>query len=52
MSIAFKEAKETHYWLRLIEDTNLLSNDLTWYLQEAREIKNILGKTVKTSKQR
>jgi four helix bundle protein len=52
MSIAFKEAKETHYWLRLIKDTSLLSNDLTWCLQEAKEIKNILGKTVKTSRQK
>lgn len=53
MSIAAKEARETHYWLRLIRDAGLLSADqLNPLIQEALEIKMILSKTVKTSKER
>lgn len=53
MSIAAKEARETHYWLRLIRDAGLLSaNQLNPLIQEALEIKMILSKTVKTSKER
>ena len=28
MSIALKEARETHYWLRLIRDSNMLNLDV------------------------
>jgi four helix bundle protein len=53
MSIAAKEARETHYWLRLIRDAGLLSVlQLDPLIQEALEIKMILSKTVKTSKER
>lgn len=53
MSIAAKEARETHYWLRLIRDAGLLSaSQLDPLIQEALEIKIILAKTVKTSKER
>ncbi|MCX7840522.1 MAG: hypothetical protein N2559_13880, partial [Anaerolineae bacterium] len=41
------------YWLRLIRDAGLLSaNQLNPLIQEALEIKMILSKTVKTSKER
>lgn len=51
MSIALKEARETHYWLRLIKDAELIAkNRIEPLIQEALEIKLILGKTVMTSK--
>jgi len=42
--IALKEAKEAHYWLRIV-DAALLSNDaeVKALLQEARELSLILG---------
>ncbi len=51
MSIALKEARETHYWLRLIRDAELVAaNRIDALIQEALEIKLILAKTVMTSK--
>lgn len=52
MSIALKEARETHYWLRLIRDAGLIpAKRIDALIQESLEIKMILSKTVKTSKQ-
>ena len=51
MSIAAKEARETHYWLRLIRDSGLVKAEFS-LIQEALEIKKILSKTVKTAKER
>jgi len=51
MSIASKEARETHYWLRLIEESkvgNVNSNEL---LLKCGELINILTAIVKTSQQ-
>jgi len=51
MSIALKEARETHYWLRLIKDAELVAaNRIDSLIQKALEIKLILAKTVLTSK--
>ena len=51
MSIAQREAKETHYWLRLISDSALIpARRIESLIQEAMEIKLILAKTVITSK--
>lgn len=51
MSIALKEARETHYWLRLIKDSELVpAIRIDSLIQESLEIKLILGKTVKSSK--
>ncbi len=51
MQTALKEARETHYWLRLIRDAGLVSEKrIASLLQEAMEIKLILAKTVITSK--
>ncbi len=51
MQIALKEARETHYWLRLIRDAGLVPEKwIASLLQEALEIKLILAKTVITSK--
>lgn len=47
MSIALKEAKETHYWLRLIRATDLLKPArMNGIVKEAEELKKILGAIV------
>ena len=51
MSIASKEARETLYWLKLLEKTELISTDRLRHLkQEADEIVRILTSIVKTTK--
>ena len=43
-SIALKEARESHYWLRLLAATDAkLTNRLAPLVQESREIRDILG---------
>lgn len=51
LSIAFREAKESHYWLRLLHDSEIVTGPkIEYLLQESREIRNILGKGVKTAR--
>ncbi len=51
LTIALKEAKETHYWLRLIKDAGLVPADkIDPLVQEALEIKLIIAKSIVTSK--
>ncbi len=49
MSISSKEARETHYWLRLLEKSNIIDFDFTPYFKECEEVINILTAIVKTS---
>ena len=43
-SIAYKEARETHYWLRLLRDTECLDGRLAEsLLQNAEELKRMLA---------
>jgi len=50
MSIASKEARETHYWLRLIHDSKVLSPGIVSpMLEDADELLRILTAIVKTS---
>ena len=49
MSIASKEARETRYWLRLLEKSQLIKYDYSTYLEKAEEIIKILTAIVKTS---
>lgn len=49
MSIASKEARETKYWLRLLDKSQLLKYDYQAYLADIEHIINILTKIVKTS---
>ena len=51
MSIASKEARETKYWLRLLEKSNLTSISMTNYLIEIEHILNIITKIIKTSQE-
>jgi four helix bundle protein len=49
MSIASKEARETHYWLRLIQDSRVLSPGLVSpLLEDADQLLRILTAIVKT----
>jgi len=47
MNIALKEARETHYWFRLLGDSSLINRTtLNPAITEAIEIKKILGAIV------
>jgi len=51
LNTSFKEAKESHYWLRLLYDSNIVMNEeIKYLLRESEEIRNILGKGVKTAR--
>jgi four helix bundle protein len=51
-SIAYKEARESHYWLRLFRDSELLKTRLAESLLENNEeLKKILAAILKTSKE-
>ncbi len=51
LSIAYKEARETHYWIRLLTDTEYLTpNQSTSLLDDADELLKILGSILKTIK--
>ena len=53
MSIARKEARETHYWLRLLKQSEIiLESQLSEIVQEADGIIRILTAIVKTSQTR
>jgi four helix bundle protein len=51
LSISYKEAKETHYWIRLMSETEILSvKEAESLLIDLQEIINILQKSLKTAK--
>lgn len=53
MSIARKEARETHYWLRLLKESEIVpESELSEIITEADEIIRILTAIVKTSQTR
>ncbi|WP_370086708.1 four helix bundle protein [Ekhidna sp.] len=50
MRIAYKEARETKYWLKLLKDTNYLpAEDAQELLDSCEEILKILWKIIKSS---
>ena|ERR1700757_3122934 len=51
MNIALKEARETKYWLRLFEETELVKANFSDLKNEADSIVNVLTKIVKTSRE-
>lgn len=51
MSIASKEARETKYWLRLLDKSQIVKYDFSDYLKSIEQIINILTKIVKTSQE-
>ncbi len=51
MSIASKEARETSYWLRLLNESEWYGIDLKSHITECNELVKILTKIVKTSQE-
>ena len=49
MAIAAKEARESRYWLRLLDKSSLVNTDVTIQLNGIEEIINILTAIVKTT---
>ena len=50
-SIAYKEARETHYWLRLLRDTDYVEVRLAEsLLQDCEELRKILTVIIRSSK--
>lgn len=53
VGIAYKEARETHYWLRLLKDVQLPGSKLAdSFIQDVEELKKILASIINTSKGR
>ena len=52
MSIASKEARETRYWLRLLDKSKLVNIDFNNHLNDIEQLINILTAIVKTSQQK
>ncbi|MGD0282289.1 MAG: four helix bundle protein [Dissulfurispiraceae bacterium] len=51
MAIAYKEARETHYWIRLLRDSYYLDIKLaTSALEDCEELLRIIGSINKTTK--
>ncbi len=51
LSIAYKEARETKYWVRILCDSDMLStNEAGLLLNDLEEILKIIGKIQKTVK--
>jgi four helix bundle protein len=51
LSIAYKEARETAYWLRLLNDSGIVEKKLSLsFLKDIDEIIKILGSILKTTK--
>jgi len=51
LSIAYKEARETHYWLRLLRDSDILSmSEVETLITDCEEILKISGSIIKTMK--
>lgn len=51
MSVAYKEARETFYWLRLLKESRLADGDFNKYLEKAEELNKIISSILKTSKE-
>ena len=49
MAVASKEARETHYWLRLVRDSQLVEVDVSSEIEQAEELIRILTAIVKTT---
>lgn len=49
MTISYKEARETHYWIRLLKDTEYLSvEEADSLLKDVEELLRIIGSIQKT----
>jgi four helix bundle protein len=51
MSIASKEARETRYWLKLLDRSQIVRYDYAPYLKSIESIVNVLASIVKSTKE-
>jgi four helix bundle protein len=49
MAISSKEARETHYWLRLLQKSQLVPLDYNDYILQIEELIRIITAIVKTA---
>jgi len=49
INISLKEARETRYWLKLLDKSQLIKMNYSKYLDEVHSLINILTKIVKTT---
>ena len=53
MSIAYKEARETHYWLRLLRDSDILdAKHAESIIEDCEELLRLSGSIIRTTKTR
>lgn len=51
MGIAYREARETHYWLRLLRDTDYITHEMSGsMIKDCDELLKILGSIIKTTR--
>lgn len=51
MTIAYKESRETHYWLRLLHDGEFIDNNLyRFIIADCEELLKLIGSITKTMK--
>ena len=51
LSIAYKESRETNYWLRILHDTNFITKkEFLSIISDLDEVQKILVSIIKTSK--
>lgn len=50
--IALKEARESKYWIRLLNESNITKLNYDSYLEEINSIINILTKIIKTTQEK
>lgn len=50
MTIAFKECRETRYWLRLLKTSGIVDYDYTECLRDVEELNRILSSITKSTK--
>ncbi|MFH1375606.1 MAG: four helix bundle protein [Patescibacteria group bacterium] len=51
INIAYKEARETHFWIRLLHDSQYITKEYAVSsLADCEEIERILGKIIATTK--
>ena len=52
MSIAYKEARETKYWLQLLKDSEIINGKDSRLIEDCEELLRIIGAIQKTIKSR
>ncbi len=52
MTIALKESRETRYWLKLLQESQIVKGNYSEYVRDVDEIIRIMGSIVKTTKEK